>query len=275
MMNSKGNMIFYIVATIIMSFIFIMVVITDGEEAKEYVGELIAIIISMILAIIGYKENSKAAKNGEPKQCDKTYDEILDRILREDKKSYRKLVRVIRHAKHKRFRKAHRLLQDLEKTCVCVKDYVAVFTFKALVYSIEKNDEKAMECYKEVLKYDISNANALVRLGLYYKDMGRMEEAYESYETALRYNPQDVYALNNMACYLVYVNKPEEALPYALKAIELNKEVYQAMGAASVAYKMLGDEENANMYYEMYGIRGGKRLQLKKRLDEIENGRGI
>lgn len=270
-MNGKGYMIFNIVLAIAMIFVFVMVLITDVDSAKEHISSVIGVILSATLCIIGYQKSHVSSVNRKNKQYEETCTDILKGVFGEDAKNYKKLEKAVFFVKHRKYRKALRLLKGLEKACVCTRDYVAVYTFKAICYTKEKKDEQAVECYKEVLKYDMSNVNALLHLGLYYKRMGRMDEAYEAYTNALRYNPQNACAHNNMACFFIQMNKPEEALSHALKAIELDKEVYQAMSAAAIAYQMLGDEENAGLYFEMYGIHGGKMPLLKKRLDEVEN----
>lgn len=263
-MNGKGYVIFNIVLAIAMSFVFVMILITDVDSAKEYVSSVIGVILSATLCIIGYKNSHVSSVNRKTKQCEEPHTDILNGVFGEDAKNYKKLSRAVILIKHRRYRKALRLLKGLEKACVLARDYAAVYTFEAICYTKEKNDKQAMECYKEVLKYDMSNVNALLYLGLYYKQMGRMDEAYEAYSNALRYNSHNAYVHHSMACYFIDVNKPEEALRYALRALELSEKMHHAMGAAAVAYKMLGDEENANKYFEMYGANGGKMVSLRK-----------
>lgn len=65
--------------------------------------------------------------------------------------------------------------------------------------------------------------------------------------------------------------EPENALKNAQKAIGLNSRLYQAMSAAAVACKQLGDDENAEKYCRMYGVNGGDAAQLRKTLESWEN----
>ena len=45
--------------------------------------------------------------------------------------------------------------------------------------------------------------------------------------------------------------------------------MYQSMGAAAMAYKMLGDEANAEKYRIMYSTNGGDGKSLKAVLENL------
>ena len=52
-----------------------------------------------------------------------------------------------------------------------------------------------------------------------------------------------------------------------MKALEINGKLYQAMSAASIAYKMLGDDEMSEKYLKMYGANGGNTKNLRQVLE--------
>ncbi|MCI7804750.1 MAG: hypothetical protein MR503_06720 [Oscillospiraceae bacterium] len=45
--------------------------------------------------------------------------------------------------------------------------------------------------------------------------------------------------------------------------------MYQAMSAASLAYKMMGDYENSENYFRLYCMNGGDSDALKKALENV------
>lgn len=112
-------------------------------------------------------------------------------------------------------------------------------------------------------------------IGRFWKELsakikiGKTKESHEAFENAIMYNPNDAYAHNNLADYYINLVEPELALQYALKSIELNAKLYEAMGFAAIAYKMLGDEKNAEKYCKMYCVNGGNGNVLRARLEAV------
>ena len=187
----------------------------------------------------------------------------------DDKKSYRQLLQVAVYYNQNQYKKAYKLIDKLLKQCKCTKDYSAVYMFRALCLADENKHEETIKTYEKLLQYDMANSRAWSNLGLRYMYLGKNREAHDAYANAILYDSQNAYAYNNMATFYVRTGEPQQALDYALKALELNATVYQAMSAAAMAYKMLGDEENAEKYCRMYGTNGGNAKELRATMEKL------
>ena len=119
------------------------------------------------------------------------------------------------------------------------------------------------------IQYDGVNALAWSNMGMEYVGLGMAREAYFAYTNAIRYNPEDVEGHHNLAVFFLKEGEPKKALEHALETISLNANMADSMYVASVAYKMLGDDENARKYCIMYGLNGGEVMVLKKKLASL------
>ena len=237
-------------------------------EVVDYsrIAKAVVVLVSYFLAITGIKRKESPF---DYKVYETEYKDILGGTFREDKKSYRKLLNVTVCYNRDQIKKAHKLLDELQEKCVEVRDYTAVYTFRALCFEQEGMYEQAIAAYEKIVQYDMTNSRAWSNLGLRYVEMGRDEEAFQAYSNAILYDSRNPYAYNNMAVYYVNTGEAELALENALKALELNSRLYQAMSAAAMAYKMLGDDVNAEKYCKMYGTNGGNYRELKGVLDTL------
>ncbi len=238
-----------------------------AEEVNyERIGKGVVVVVGYLLAMTGVKAKESPF---DYKVYEAEYKEILQGAFSEDKKSYRKLLNVTVCYNRDQLKKAHKLLDDLLEKCVETRDYTAVYTFRALCFEAGGMYEQAIAAYEKVVQYDVTNSRAWSNVGTRYSEMGRDEEAFQAYSNAILYNSRNPYAYSNMAAYYVGKGEAESALENALKALELNGRVYQAMSAASMAYKMLGDDINAEKYCKMYGTNGGNYRELKEVLDTM------
>lgn len=203
------------------------------------------------------------------KKYEKEYKDIIGGTFSEDKKCYKKLLQAIVYYNESKYKQAHRILDELAKQCIRAKDYSAVYMFKALCYNDANELEQAIGAYQKVLQYDMTNSTAWSNMGLCYSTLGKMQEAFDAYSNAINHNPKNELAHSNMASFLLKAGEPQGALQHALKALELNGKLYQSMGAASIAYKMLGDDEKAEKFCKMYGINGGNAKELRKILEKV------
>ena len=265
-MNKKWYVLINVVLIVAVGALFVYTYMQNGGLDSKTIMKGGLIILACVLNM--FRGKSKPAIKNYAKY-EEAYKDILQGAFAEDKKSYKQLMKAIYYFNQDKPAKMHKILDSLESKCMRTRDHAAVYTFRALAYEDEKLYEKAISAYEKVLQYDMSNSTVWSNLGLRYKEMGKMNEAYDAYSNAILYNPEDAYAYNNMANFFIDVVEPQAALAYALKSIELNANVYQAMGAASIAFKMLGDEENAEKYCKMYGMNGGNMGALRQKLATI------
>lgn len=237
-----------------------------AEVDYSRIAKCVVVLMGYLLAITGIK---KKISPFDYKIYEAEYKDIVDGSFSEDKKSYRKLLRVTEYYNNNQYKKAHNLLNELLKKCVKTKDYTAVYMFQALCFEEEGMYPQAIASYEKVLQYDMANSRAWSNVGIRYSEMGRENDAFQAYSSAILYDSNNPYAYCNMAAYYVRKGEAELALANALRALELNPKVYAAMSNASVAYKMLGDDINAEKYCKMYGTNGGNYKNLKEILDTM------
>lgn len=197
------------------------------------------------------------------------YGDIIGGAFKNDKYSYRQLMNAITWFNRNKPEKAISILDKLYKNCLYTDDFSAVLLFKALCLEDKNRSEEAAECYKEILERDKSNSIVWSNLGLIYQEEGRINDAINAYTTAVECNPENAAAQCNLGSYYVRQGDPQAALPYILKAIELNPKMHQAISGAAVAYKMLGDNENAEKYCRMYGANGRNAAELRETLKKL------
>ena len=258
----------YKVIYILAFFSIIGVLIYSLFIAKEQDTRLISKAAVVLVTYVVYMLRGQRAPSSH-KVYEKLYQDIVGGAFEEDKKSYKQLLQVAVYYNQNQYKKAYKLIDKLLEKCKRVKDYSAVYMFQALCLAEEKRQEETIQAYHKLLQYDMANSRAWSNLGLRYMELGRNKEAQDAYTNAILYDSQNAHAYNNMAFLLVGMGEVQQALDYALKALELDAKVYQAMKAASIAYKMLGDEENAEKYCKMYGVNGGDAKALRTALAKI------
>ncbi|MBQ8297904.1 MAG: tetratricopeptide repeat protein [Ruminococcus sp.] len=225
-----------------------------------------SLFLVYLLAVLGIRRKRSVF---DYKLYEEKYRDILKDAFKNDRRSYKKLMSAISQFNGDEFKKAEENLCKLEKDCVSSDDFSAVLMFRALCLEALKRPEAAAAVYEELLVHDVSNASAWSNLGLLYQGMGKADDAFRAYRESIVHNPDNAYAYNNIASHYIRCGEPKPALENALKAIKLNSKLHQAMSAAALAYKMLGDDENAEKYCRMYGANGGNAPQLRQAMERI------
>ena len=263
-MWSKIYKVLFAVGLLYVSAILIYALFISPEKDTRLISRASVVFITYLWYIVKRQSPPKNLKVYETQ-----YQDIVGGAFEEDKRSYKQLLQVARYYNQNRYKKAYRLIDKLLEKCVRTRDYTAVYMFQALCLEDENKLEESIQSYIRLLQYDMSNSRAWSNLGLRYMKQGKTGEAHDAYANAILYDAENAYAYNNMASYYVRTGEPEQALTYALKALELDGKVYQAMSAAAVAYKMLGDEENMEKYCKMYGVNGGNAKELRATLAKM------
>lgn len=266
---------FWKIFDIIVKLIFVGIVIFlcyslffTKEKDIKLISKLVGLFITYVIYLLRNRKYDKVYKQ-IVSICEEKYKDIISGTFPKDKRSYKKLCQAIVHYNTDEFEKAHKLLDKLLKKCKSKQDYSAVYMFHALSFVDERKMDDAIGAYEKLLQYDATNSRAWSNLGLRYMEKGKMAEARVAYGNALMYNPDNPYAYNNLGnCYL-RMGEPQSALDYALKALQINGTLYQPMGLAAMAYKSMGDMENAEKYCKMYAANGGDARDLQETLKYI------
>lgn len=228
----------------------------------------ITLFITYIVYIVQDRRTNRTYKK-MLKFYKEEYKDTIGDAFNKNRRSYNKLFDAIYFCNIGNGKKAHKILNRLVKKCKSKKDYFAVYLFQALCYEADGSLEEAIVFYEKSLQYDVGNSTVWSMLGVCYMEYNRMADAKVAYGNALMYNPDNGCAYCNLGDYYLRVGEPQKALDNALKALRIKPSLYQAMSLVAIAYKMLGDEENAEKYCKMYGANGGSAWKLREELQKI------
>ena len=93
------------------------------------------------------------------------------------------------------------------------------------ILSDEGNQEEAINCLIDALRWDSKNGHALVMMGnIFAKFKNDIQTAMKYYDQALVANPNDNIAINNIGGNLLQQGKLEEAKKYFWEALKINNE---------------------------------------------------
>lgn len=197
------------------------------------------------------------------------YGFILGNAFTHDKAGYMQLMSAITMYNKNQYAKAVAKLDRLEEKCSDTDDYTAVYYFRALCKDESGSPDGAIADYEELLVRDCTHSHAWSNLGLLYMNSGRQEDALRAYKEAVSNDPKNQYAQTNLGGLYLRMGETDAALECVLKALEIDPKFYQAMGIAATAYKLMGDDKNAEKYCSMYGVNGGKSAVLREQLKNL------
>ncbi|MBO5227331.1 MAG: tetratricopeptide repeat protein [Ruminococcus sp.] len=236
------------------------------ERDMRLVSKAAVLLAVYLLAVLGIRRKRSPL---DYMVYEEQYKEFLGSAFRNDRSSYRRLMSAITRYNENKYDKAIEILDKLYTSCAEPDDYSAVLFFKALCLDEQSKSAEAAECYEELLTYKRDHGIAWSNLGAVYQSLGKNEKALYALENSLSCKPDNAYAYNNIASIYIRTGETELALKNSLEAIRLNSKLYQAMGTAAMAYKMLGDNAGAEKYCNMYGANGGNSAKLKETLGRI------
>ena len=126
----------------------------------------------------------------------------------------------IKYCELGRFKKAKPLLEKLVKNNPTVSEYHRVL---GQIYSDEGNQEEAVNCLIDALRWDPKNTHALTMMGnIFAKHRNDIPTAMTYYEQALKVMPEDHITMNNIGANLMQLGKVSEAERYFEKAYSIN-----------------------------------------------------
>lgn len=133
------------------------------------------------------------------------------------------------------------------------------------ILSDEGDQEEAINCLIDALRWDSKNGWALLMMGnIFAKYKEDVLTAMKYYDQALIANPQDNISINNIGANLMQQGKLEEAKKYFRKAVEINDYYPNSHFALGLIAEMEGDLNSA--FYSII-----KALKLNKTKDVLFN----
>ena len=157
------------------------------------------------------------------------------------------------------------------------------FFMRAYTYKEMGDTARAIENFRETVKYDPENYNAFVELGvvfsalgnpitieyfqnaiaidstneiayynlaMYYQNNDYLNEALDIYRDLIQMKPEFQYSYYNIGyIYMELLKVPDEAIPYFNQAILINPTYFEAFFNRGLCYEILGDVYRAQDDY--------------------------
>lgn len=98
-----------------------------------------------------------------------------------------------------------------------------------LFYTVEKQYDKAVETYFEIIRIDPKNFHAYNNLGILYKKVGQFKDSLFCYQKALAINPDSYLAHYNIGLAYESMGRMQEAREAYGRSLSLNPEFAQAL----------------------------------------------
>lgn len=126
----------------------------------------------------------------------------------------------IKYCEKGNFTKAKPILEKLINKNPSVSEYHRIL---GQVYSEEGNQNEAINCLTDAIRWDPRNAYALIMMGnIFARYRDDIDTAMTYYKQALAVKPDDYIAMNNIGANLMNLGRIEEAEQYFEAAININ-----------------------------------------------------
>jgi tetratricopeptide (TPR) repeat protein len=160
-------------------------------------------------------------------------------IIREDA-DYNKVVSLCERGKYS---EAKPILKNLIEKNPANSEYHRIM---GQILSDEGNQEEAINCLIDALRWDSKNGWALLMMGnIFAKFMDDVPTAMKYYDQALVANPRDNITINNIGANLMQQGKLEEARKYFLEALKINDKYPNTHFALGMISEMESDLKSA------------------------------
>jgi len=149
----------------------------------------------------------------------------------------------VKYCGNGKFNKAKPILEKLIKENPTVAEYHRIL---GQIYSEEGDQNKAVNCLIDALRWDPKNSHALIMMGnIFARHYNDIETAMKYYEQALTVKPDDHIALNNIGANLMQLGKIKEAEKYFENAFKINDSYPNTLYALAMVNDFKGDHHKA------------------------------
>ena len=145
--------------------------------------------------------------------------EIDTRLIETQEQDYRKVVALCERGQ---FQEAKQILGNLLDKAPHMSEYHRIL---GQIHSDEGNQDEAIDCLIDALRWDPKNSHAFILMGnIYAKYKEDEPTAMKYFDRALEINPKDAIAMNNIGANLVQQGHRDKAEEYFKKALEVDPE---------------------------------------------------
>ena len=139
----------------------------------------------------------------------------------------------------RKFGEAKPILEKLIKANPTVSEYHRVL---GQIFSEEGNQDEAINCLIDALKWEPKNGYALIMMGnIFAREKDDFDTAVKYYDQAVVQNPKDHIAINNLGTNLIQMGKWEEGLKLLEKAYDINPNYPNTNYGIALANEELGN----------------------------------
>jgi tetratricopeptide (TPR) repeat protein len=144
------------------------------------------------------------------------------------------------------FREAKPLLQKLIKVNPTISEYHRIL---GQIFSEEGNQDEAINCLIDALRWDPRNGYALIMMGnIYARHKDDIATAQKYYNEAIALNPDDFIAINNLGTNLLQLGKWKEGLKYLEAAYDINPNYANTSYGLGLTHEKFGNSLVAFQY---------------------------
>lgn len=174
------------------------------------------------------------------------------------------------------YSRAIALLEKMIKwKCMTDKEFAVVYFITGLCYDYWDQPSLAVKAYRLAIKNDSSYAHAYNNLGLIYGTKDDFNGAIHCYEKSLSINKNDHWVNNDLAKVYVRIVKPDKAIKYALYALKLKGDMYEAMNTLVCAYSLKNNWEKAEEYFQKSLLNGAPNIEeVRDYMNHIKSREG-
>src|SRR4030067_2206209 len=149
----------------------------------------------------------------------------------------------VKYCEKGKLRKAKPILEKLIKKNPTVSEYHRIL---GQIYSEEGEQNKAVNCLIDAIRWDSRNNQALIMMGnIFARHHNDIETAMTYYEQALYANPDDHIAMNNIGANLMQLGKIKEAEKYFENAFKINNSYPNTLYALAMIEDVKGNHHKA------------------------------
>lgn len=149
----------------------------------------------------------------------------------------------VKYCEKGKFKKAKPILENLIKKNPTVSEYHRIL---GQIYSEEGNQEEAINCLIDALRWDPKNTHALTMMGnIFARHKNDITTALSYYEYVLAVKTDDHIAMNNIGANLMQLGRLKEAERYFEKALSINSNYPNTLYALGMINDIKGDHLTA------------------------------
>jgi protein O-mannosyl-transferase len=119
-----------------------------------------------------------------------------------------------------------------------------------LAYRRKELYDSALYCYRKILEMNPKEVNAIIAMANVYNDLGDINKALEMNQEALNVAPESDLPYRNIGNFYISRGDTADAVKYWEMAVQKNP-AYDVCMQLNSLYRIRGDMEKANYYYEL------------------------